>query len=538
MAIQAGWKWLKSRANRQLTAILLGGLLLRGAIAYWLPPGFDEAYYYLYTRHLSWSYFDHPLMVSFTTGIGPWLTGQVSQFTIRLGPVLLYTASLWLLYRTSRQLFSQQAGLLTVAIASLIPIFFIGFGVLTLPDSPLIFFWSASLWVSSLEFFPGKNVIYQPTARLALIGLLVGLACLSKYHGAILGAGLVGFCLLSPPQRVALRSPWMLAAVGLFLLAISPILIWNSQHDWVSLRYQSSRAVPGGGYRLLELLGVFGAGVAYLFPSFGLPIWWVSLKTLKQRLTDLGQGNHLQAFSSQTSLILWVSLPLMLGFTLLGGYRPVLPTWPAPGFWGATILLGTAVAKRQPQSPRLIRRWLWGSGLVILTLLLIALLHLRVGLFQYPGRYSLFGGGIPVSTDASTQLIDIQQLRQGLAASAPVQSALQQAAFVFTNELFLAGQVGMAIAPLTDLPITTLDQDLRGFGFWSTADQWVGQNGLYIFSQARLGDRQPLQPYSEYFQTLEPVAALPLYRGGVAIDEIQVYLAKNLLKPFPRPYGH
>ncbi|HEY9752610.1 MAG TPA: 4-amino-4-deoxy-L-arabinose transferase, partial [Coleofasciculaceae cyanobacterium] len=61
---------------------------------------------------------------------------------------------------------------------------------------------------------------------------------------------------------------------------------------------------------------------------------------------------------------------------------------------------------------------------------------------------------------------------------------------------------------------------------------------LYIFSQARLGDRQPLQPYSDYFQALEPVAALPLYRGGVAIDEIQVYLAKNLLKPFPRPYGH
>jgi len=39
-------------------------------------PGFDEAYYYLYSLHLDWSYFDHPVLVALT-GFGPWVTGVI-----------------------------------------------------------------------------------------------------------------------------------------------------------------------------------------------------------------------------------------------------------------------------------------------------------------------------------------------------------------------------------------------------------------------------------------------------------------------------
>lgn len=173
-------KWLNINL-RSVPVLLLVGLLIRGAIAYWLPAGYDEAYYYQYVRHLDWSYFDHPVLVALTTGLGPWLTGIISPWSIRLGSVLLYTGSLWWLYRTGIFLFSVKAGHLALAIASLVPIFFIGFGVLTLPDSPLIFFWTIALFVASQEFFASQD--YRPTGRLALLGGLVGLACLGKYHG-------------------------------------------------------------------------------------------------------------------------------------------------------------------------------------------------------------------------------------------------------------------------------------------------------------------------------------------------------------------
>ncbi|PZV09711.1 MAG: glycosyltransferase [Leptolyngbya sp.] len=519
---------------RPIVSLLLGGLLVRSAIAVLLPPGFDEAYYYLYTQHPDWSYFDHPLMVGLSTGFGPWLTGSVSQFTIRIGSLLLYTGALTLLYLTGVRLFSQKAAVLTVAIASLIPIFFIGFGVLTLPDSPLIFFWSAALLMATEEFF--RRPIYQPSWRLAAIGLVVGLACLSKYHGVVLGLGLVGFCLTNRQYRVAFKSPWILVALGLFCLTISPIFIWNFQHDWVSLRYQSGRAIPNRSYSLLELIGSILIGIGYLFPSFGFPLWWVSLKR------EEGKGKREEAFDQRNSvlsalrtphsisLIRWISLPIILSFTLMGGYRPILPTWAMPGFWGMTLLLGDRAAR---WSPRGVQRWLWSSAVIIGILLAIAVSHLTLGTLQKSGAYAVFGGLIPATVDGSVQLVDIQQVRRGFEESSKLTSALKQADFVFADDIFMAGYIGMALAPFDHPPIICFNDDLRGFAFWSTAEEWVGKNGLYLSPKRQFNPSK----YLGYFQSFEQIGEIPIWRGGAIVDVFQVYQGKNLLKPYPRLYG-
>ncbi len=533
---------------RQLSYWLLGGFIWRVLLAAGLPPGFDEAYYYLYTRHLDWSYFDHPLLVALTTGLGPWLLGDVSGFSIRLGSLLLYTGTLGLLYLTGHQIFSARAGVLAVAIASVVPIFHLGFGVLTLPDSPLIFFWTATLYVASCEFFPQGHPVpqelqklqdppdYQPTPRLALLGLCVGLACLGKYHGLALGFGLVGFCLTQRRYRSALVSPWTLASVGLFLLAIAPIVLWNAQHDWVSLRFQSGRAIPDRGYSGVDLLVTFLVGTAYLFPSFGFPLWWVSGRSLQQffpgrqspRLLGLTARDEACA---PIALLLWLSLPLMLVFTLMGGYRPILPTWAMPGFWTATLLLGNWAAHLKPLT---LKRWLGGTGLVVASVLLVALSHVMLGTLQKPSQFSILGGLVPAETDASVQLLDIQQLRQGFAHT-PAAAALDQTDFLFTNDIYLAGQVGMAIAPLTPKPVTCLDADLRGFAFWSTAESWVGQDGLLVTTPAR--SERDLAQFQAYFADLKPAGHLDLQRGGSRVNKLLLYRGERLLRPYPRPYG-
>lgn len=544
----------RPKLDPTLITLLVGGLLVRLAIAFGLHPGFDEAYYYLYTLHPSLSYFDHPPLVALTTGLGPWLAG-VSQLTIRLGPAILYTGTLWLLYLTSKKLFSRRAGLLTVAIASIAPIFQVGFGVLTLPDNPLMFFWMASLYWAALEFFPRPG-IYQPSYRLTIIGLMVGLACVGKYHGFILGLGLVGFCLTSPRHRVALTSRWTLLGVGLFLLALSPVLVWNLEHDWVSFRFQSARAVPETSYRFDRLLITFLAGVGYLFPPIGLGLWWVSGQALLRQLRSLGlklrrfwpsffrgigrsgiYPRHSPETLLKQRLILWVSLPLILGFTLISGYQQVLPTWPMPGFFAATLLLGEQVARWSEKFPQQIRRWLWGSGLVCAGVLLLALLQVSAGIFQKPGHSLL--GIWPVQADSSTQLVDIAQLRQGFQASPVLRDALQSADFVFTNRYFLGGQIAMAIAPLGEQNIACFDQDPRGFAFWFNSKAWLGQNALYVSSKL-FQSQEPQtvqQKYGSYFQSLTKLGEIPIRRGGVEVQTFIVYQAQTLLKPYPLPYG-
>ncbi len=517
--------------DRWSAILLLIGLVVRGAIAYVLPVGFDEAYYYLYTQHLDWSYFDHPLLVALATGLGVWITGQATPFTLRWGALLLHTGALWFIYLTGKRLFAARTGWLTLAIASLVPIFMVGFGVMTLPDAPLMFFWAATLYIAAWEFFPEASestsspFTYRPGPRLALLGLLVGLACLGKYHGAALGLGLLGFCLTQRPYWRVFTSPWLVVSAGLFSLAIAPILVWNAQYDWVSLRFQSGRAIPAQGYHLLDLLGTWLAGVAYLFPSFGLPLWWVSGKALWQQIS--GSQRHSKP-SPENALLLWMSLPLMILFTLMGGYRPILPTWVTPGFWSATLLLGAAASQI---SRRWVWRWLVGSAAAIAPILLLALLHLNLGILQKPSQFALAGGFLPPATDASTQQISIHQLRTQLAQL----NLAEQGDFLFTNDIFLAGQVALAIAPLPQRPITCLDPDPRGFAFWSTASEWVGQRGVLI-TRAEQAERA-IRQYQPYFATFQKVADLPLQRGGVVVQTLQIYQAGPLLRPYPRPYG-
>lgn len=518
-----GWM---SQTNQQVALILLAGFLLRSIIAFWLPPGFDEAYYYIYTQHLDWSYFDHPPLVAFTTGIGVWLTGVVSQFTIRIGSLLTYSASLYFLYRATIHLFSIRAGLLTLAIASIIPIFQICFGILTLPDVPLMFFWSLTLWVAACEFFPRDLSPYRPTYRLAIIGLLVGLACLGKYHGLLLGFGLVGFCLTSRQHRSAFGSPWTLLSILLFLVAFSPVLYWNWLHDWVSFRFQGNRGVPNRSYSVPNAVKTGLLAAAYLFPTFGLPLWWVSLKssvsTIRSRFP-----------ASPTTLVLWLSVPTFLIFTFIGGYQQILPSWTMPGFFALTPLLGWQATR---WNLTWMKRWLMGSAIAITTLLLVALLHVSAGILQKPSNYAIFGGFLTPQEDASIQLIDVQQFRREFAKSPELVSALKNAGFVFSNRFHLAGHVSMALSSIAPTPVTCFDKrDLRGFAFWSTAEQWVGQDGLYVTSNEFQTREDSAAEFRPYFQEFTKLSELSLKRGGVVVDKIHVFRGTNLLKPFPRP---
>lgn len=545
--------------NPRLWGLLVGGFCGRLVVAWRLPVGFDEVYYYLYSRHLDWSYFDHPVMVALTTGLGWWLTGTIAPFTLRWGALLLYPLSLWLLYLTGRRLYGERAGTLAVAIASLAPLLWLGFGTLTSPDNGLMLFWSLSLYLAAVEFLPSAHRVhsgggwtYRPSWRVGLLGLTLGLAGLSKYHGFILGLGLVAFTLTRRPLWRVWRSPWVGVALGLFVLTLAPLWGWNSQHDWISFRFHLLMRFEGGDpspFRPLDVVGTWLLGIAYLFPSLGFPLWWATGRSLGQQILALIQrpGSMQERFDrDRQALILWVALPIALGFTLLGGKQAIYPAWPAPGFWGLTLLLG-AMASQWRAKP--LRRWLVTSGGIIAALVAIALLHLSLGILQKPSAYALAGGLVPVEQDGSTTLLDTGQLRQRLAATPELLQAIQQADFVFTDEFYLSAYVDMALHPLTTHPITCFSQDPRGFVFWYDPADWLGQNAIYITlaSLHRLGDGAAgadqavdiagaIAEFTPYFQTLTPLGELPLTRGGIPTETVLFFKAEAFQKSYVYPY--
>ncbi len=541
MAIQI-YQGLSAYYHRAATIILLVGFLVRLVISIWLHPGFDEAYYYLYTLHPDWSYFDLPPLVTLNTGLGVWLTGSVSQFTIRIGTLFLYTFSLFFLYLTALQLYTLQIAINTLAIASAIPIFQILFGVLTLPDTPLLFFWSISIWIATHEFF--NHRFYQPSYRLPLLCLTIGLACLSKYQGFILGFSLVGFCFFSAKYRRALTSSWLIVGIPIFLLTISPILYWNISHDWASFRFHLAGIVPNGSYPVDRVFKTIFVEILYLFPTFSIPLLWSIFRATMQQIGNLNWQGHsrLGGFGSEwdlekRGLLLWLCLPLIVGFTLIAGDRQI-ETAKMPGYWIAIVLFAERlVISRRYAYPRLPYRWFLGSTGVTLLLMSIALSHITDGTFQMPSKSAIVSL-LPIDRDNSTQLIDINQLRQGFITNPQLDSALKKTDFVFTNRYYLGGQIGMAIEPNYHKPITCFDGDPRSFAFWSKPQEWVGKNALYIGTKTFQVDLDAQNRYPSYFSSLTKLGEIPIRRGGEIVETFSVYEAQNMLKPFPRPYGN
>ena len=529
-----------------LWLLLSAGLALRGTIAYFLPPGFDEAYYFLYTRNLDWSYFDHPAAVAVSTGAGVWITGIASPFTIRLGALGLYTLSLWLLYGTSLWLFGQRAAGITLVVASFSPLFMLTFGTLAAPDNPLIFFWTLAVALAAQEFFPPASrsptdrspaertayLEYRPTARIAVIGVVIGLCCLSKYHGCLLGLSLLGFCLSSPRYRCALRSQWFALGLALCGIMLLPIFIWNAEHNWISFQFQLSDRFDGQArsYSFLQVLGSFAAGIGFLFPTFGLPLWFTSLHAAWSQLSIRHSTRPLT--HDKVKWVLWVGLPVAAGFTLLSGLIHTYPAWPAPGLWSLTLLLGHRAATWPIKA---IWRWLSSTG-VIVVLLLFALSHVTLGTLQNPSQYAIAGGILPPAQDPSTELIDTRQLQSALEQSEAFRTATSQIGFLLTHEFWLSGYVAMSLPPSEQtLPVATFSEDPRGHAIWDTPAQWLGQDAVFV-SLSDFPQTEVLAAIAPYFQSVTELTQIQLRRGEAVIKTLYLYKAKQLLQAYPYPY--
>lgn len=527
-----------------LWQLLIGGLLFRSIIAYFLPVGFDEAYYFLYTQTLDWSYFDHPLAVAVTTGTGIWLTGTATPFTLRLGALVLFTASLWLLYASGKWLFGARAGLISCAVASITPLFFLSFGILAAPDNALIFFWSMTLYLCVREFFSarasGQLERYRPTARIAAISLAIGLACLSKYHGFVLAFSVAGFCLANKSYRIVFQSRWFGWGLLIFGLALLPLLYWNATHDWISFHFQLGDRFAEYGdrsnsYSLSSLVGVILAQFGYLFPSIALPLWWTSAKASLSQLIRR-PSSKLNARDQQTAskinFLLWSGLPTALGFTLVGGSTHTFPAWPAPGLWSLAILLGYATAS---WPVRRVRRWLSGSAWTIGILLMFTLTHITLGTLQKSGDRALLGGIIPIESDPSTELIDTMQLRQRFEQSDEFRAAVGTVGFVITSKYWLSGYVALSLPEDINLPVSSFTSDPRGHAFWFEPQQWIGENALFI-SLDRASRIEEVEVIAPYFAAITPLTQIATQRGGETSETFYLYKAENLLRPYPYPY--
>ncbi len=219
-------------------AALAALTLLRLWLAAILPLAPDEAYYWVWSRDLQGGYLDHPPMVALFIRAGTLIAGETPLGVRLFGPLSLALGSL-MLARAAEDLFPRRnAGPWAAALFNATLLAGVGSIAIT-PDTPLIFFWTATVWALARLHATGDGRWWLAA------GALAGCALLSKYTAVLLGLGILLWLLLDPAMRRWLLR-WQLWAGGLLaVVAFAPVLTWNQANDWASFAKQGGRAGDG-----------------------------------------------------------------------------------------------------------------------------------------------------------------------------------------------------------------------------------------------------------------------------------------------------
>ena len=210
---------------------------------------FDEAYYTLWSRSLSFGYLDHPPMVALLIRASTSLFGG-SELGVRALSLLAVGAMPALVaFIAWRLLGSAEKAALAALMWIAMPLVSIG-AVFVAPDAPLVVFWTLGLGALVELWRTGQR------RWLIALGLALGLALQSKFTAAFFAAGVVLALIATPSLRRWLISPALFAGLALALMIFAPFVAWNAAHGWATFAKQLGRAGPSEftPYYLAEFL--------------------------------------------------------------------------------------------------------------------------------------------------------------------------------------------------------------------------------------------------------------------------------------------
>ena len=320
----------------------------------------DEAHYALYAAHPALSYYDHPPLVGWVQW--PLVALNAPDGLLRLIPQALWLGTALGVFVIARQLHrmferqlglqfsSDAAGLWAVTVFSLAPLLHI-LGIGLLPDTLLMAFTAAIVW-QTLRMFDGARI--QNISAWGVMGTLLGLAGLSKYT-AIFAALAVLICFLAVHGvRWLLRpGPWL--ALAWALLIVSPVFVWNAQHDWISFAYQLKHGA--GNHWQLSQLGIFGLAQVLVYG----PLLLLGLIHAGRLLLPAARSRPL---NPATWLLVFFVLPFAILAYLSGGGTG-LPHWTASAWVALAPFAGLGLAQAWSQRQRFLIALLAGLQALI-----------------------------------------------------------------------------------------------------------------------------------------------------------------------------
>jgi len=219
----------------------------------------DEAYYWVFSNHLDWGYFDHPPAVALIIKVFSFLPH--SELSTRIGFIILQFSSVLILLKLIPENRKLESIFLYFAfpLASMV-------GLFALPDMPLLFMTAVYFWCLR-EFLKEENL-----KNSLLLGFVIAILLNTKYHGILL----IFFTILAMPSMLKKQKFYLTFFVSIILFL--PHILWQYEHEFATLKYHFFER-PKSSFSVLRVLEYLGTQILFAGLLIGPVVWWTVIKS-------------------------------------------------------------------------------------------------------------------------------------------------------------------------------------------------------------------------------------------------------------------
>lgn len=294
--------------------ILLGAIIKFVMHLYYAPEyGFfgDELYTIALSRHLAFGYVDLPPLVPALAALSRVLFGE-SLFAYHIFPALAGASTLVFVGLITKEFGGKTfAVLLSVLAFTAVPIA-LAFNSIFCYDGFDQLVLAVFLYVLVRFIRSGNRWLWL------LLGLVAGIACLTKMTILFFGPSFLVALLISKYRKILL-SPWPWLGAVICAVVVLPYLVWQAANGWPTLEYWNNYSA----FRMAERPSIleFLIDIFYTAGLLLVPLWLAGLFRTFRRLDEvdysflalmfIGTGGTLFILNTQSRMLAGLFMPLL-----------------------------------------------------------------------------------------------------------------------------------------------------------------------------------------------------------------------------------
>lgn len=520
---------IDSTFKKYLFALMAVSALIRAALAWSLDLGANEAYYWTYGANPDISHIDHPPMIGWFIQLFTVNLSFGGELFLRLASIITGTVNTWIIFVLGRRIKNELTGIYAALLYTASAYASIFIGTFINPDTPQSLFYLLSLYflheglITKYETCEETRTLCR--LALAIAGIFIGLAMLSKYSSVFLWFGVAVYALSY--DRSLLKKPFIYISVIISGLFMIPVLMWNLENNFISFAFQGSRLLSFENGLDIELFIRAIAGTLIFNNPVTIILIIASAVAYRKR-------KYISV--PQYRLMISLSLPMIIFFLTVSLFTETRPHWTAPGFFPLILVASAYLASKYEQ--RNIRKMIMPAPVVnafsfLFLLTALGIMHYYTGFLNLETKRdpSEKIGRNDFTLDyfgwrtLAREFGDLRQndLENGL---------MSEKTFILSTNWEDASHKDFYIASPAGTVVKTIGplSDTRKYA-WITGELGtfkIGESAYYILSSRDSTDVVSLG--RKYFRSVEKANSIYIKKLGKPVLRFEVYRMKEMIR--------